>query len=338
MNTNEETMAMMPQMNETPTPPPTPTPRPTPRPARKKQDDHMGAKIAAGVVGGMAVAGAGAGVVYAMDHIGNDEEQVDHEAEPTQDVHVSHHTHHVHQPAQVNINIQQQEDVEPDVHFVGIAVTDIDEDGNYEITGSMTVNGQEVLVVDVDMNGTFDIAIADFNNNNVLDENEIINIANEGLKVEDFYAGVAAENPEAAESFMAQLNAVAEGADPTLASFDGDINDEDAITVGLADDTDEDAMVNVIDSDENDMDGSYVAVVQSDNDQIDIDSDVQVDVDSTNDSEYAAVETYEASEPEPSYEPEPEPSYHHEDAQWAHNDVSNDVPSVDDAGMDTVDC
>ena len=337
MNTNEETMAMMPQMpqmNETPTPPP--TPRPTPRPARKKQDDHMGAKIAAGVVGGMAVAGAGAGVVYAMDHIGNDAEEVSHEAEPTQDVHVN-HVHHVHQPAQVNINIQQ-EDVEPDVHFVGINVTDIDEDGNYEITGSMTVNGQEVLVVDVDMDGTFDVAVADFNNNAVLEENEIIDIANEGLKVQDFYAGVAAENPEAAESFMAQLNAVADSADPTLASFDGEMIDEDAITVGLADDANEDAMVNVIDSDENDIDdGSYVAVVQSDNDQIDVDSDVQVDVDSANDSDYASVETYEASEPEPSYEPEPEPS-HHEEVQWAHNDVSNDVPSVDDPGLDAVDC
>lgn len=337
MNTNEETMAMMPQMpqmNETPTPPP--TPRPTPRPARKKQDDHMGAKIAAGVVGGMAVAGAGAGVVYAMDHIGNDAEEVSHEAEPTQDVHVN-HVHHVHQPAQVNINIQQ-EDVEPDVHFVGINVTDIDEDGNYEITGSMTVNGQEVLVVDVDMDGTFDVAVADFNNNAVLEENEIIDIANEGLKVQDFYAGVAAENPEAAESFMAQLNAVADSADPTLASLDGEMIDEDAITVGLADDANEDAMVNVIDSDENDIDdGSYVAVVQSDNDQIDVDSDVQVDVDSANDSDYASVETYEASEPEPSYEPEPEPS-HHEEVQWAHNDVSNDVPSVDDPGLDAVDC
>ncbi len=334
MNTNDQTQAMMPPMN------PANQPQKPVSKKAKPQNDHMAAKVAAGVVGGMALAGAGAGVVYAMDHFNNDEADasnpgdlhVDHaDGHGSHDhVHVNNFNTYVQQPSRpIPQDVGEGGDV--DVHFVGLNVTDIDEDGNYEISGTMTLNGQEMLVIDVDVDGTFDLAVADFNSNGVLEEDEVINISNEGLKVENFYAGLAAENPEQANEFMAQLNAVANGDEPTLVSYDED----GTAMVG----DDDDVMVNVLDSgdDIDDVDDGMVAVVSTDStDDIIVDSgDIQVDVEVSTDEQYAAVEHVEhvdaTPEPEPAPAPEPEQVSYHDDIYASHDDVA---PAHDDAPVD----
>ena len=51
--------------------------------------------------------------------------------------------------------------------------------------GQLEINGQEVYVVDVDHNGTFDLMGADVNGDGVISENEVYNIQDQGLEVAD---------------------------------------------------------------------------------------------------------------------------------------------------------
>lgn len=329
MNTNEATMAAMPSMNE--------------RNKRvvKPQNDHMAAKVAAGAVAGVAVAGAAAGVAYAMNssdaeetpedqlHVEDNASSEGHNE--SQEVHVHHHyaqnvSHEAPaKPASVAVD-NGSDDGDPDVHFVGINVTDLDEDGNYEISGVMTIDGHEVAVIDLDVDGIFDVAVADFNNNNVIEEDEIIDISESGMRVGEFYAEVADENPEAAEHFMAQVDAISEGEDPVLVSADIDDLDDGIITVGLADE-DDDVMVNVINSDE-DVDGEFVAVAQYDD-----------GYDGFDDAEVANDELYADSNDSAESSDAPEPDYE-ADVHWTSDDLSADagLDSADDIAMDVVDC
>ena len=66
-----------------------------------------------------------------------------------------------------------------DVEVLGV----IHEDGmNF---GAMDVNGEEVILVDVDGDLEFDYMASDFNNNEIVDENELMDIQGEDLTVDD---------------------------------------------------------------------------------------------------------------------------------------------------------
>lgn len=74
---------------------------------------------------------------------------------------------------------------EYEVQIVGVSEATMD-DGSIVTIGEMDVNGQEVYVVDVDHNGTFDAMMADTNGDGVISENEICNIQGQGIEVADF--------------------------------------------------------------------------------------------------------------------------------------------------------
>ena len=65
--------------------------------------------------------------------------------------------------------------VEDEVQIVGISDETMD-DGSMVTIGQLEINGQEVYVVDVDHNGTFDLMGADVNGDGVISENEVYNI------------------------------------------------------------------------------------------------------------------------------------------------------------------
>ena len=68
--------------------------------------------------------------------------------------------------------------VEDEVQIVGISDETMD-DGSMVTIGQLEINGQEVYVVDVDHNGTFDLMGADVNGD------EVYNIQDQGLEVAD---------------------------------------------------------------------------------------------------------------------------------------------------------
>lgn len=78
------------------------------------------------------------------------------------------------------VNENQAED-EPDVQVLGVVQ---DETGAY--VGGMVVDGQEVLLVDVDGDMTFDAMVVDANGDGQISDNEIVDITDEQIAVNDF--------------------------------------------------------------------------------------------------------------------------------------------------------
>ena len=73
MNTNDETMAAMPQTPENANAPQAGNQKPTFKLSKQpKKGMNTGQKIALGLVGGVAAAGAGAGIAYAVNQLGDE--------------------------------------------------------------------------------------------------------------------------------------------------------------------------------------------------------------------------------------------------------------------------
>ncbi len=70
---------------------------------------------------------------------------------------------------------------EPEIEILGVVH---DEETGANI-GGMTVDGQEVVLIDVDNNLEFDYMISDFNNNGMIDDDEVVDIQGGGLTVAD---------------------------------------------------------------------------------------------------------------------------------------------------------
>lgn len=70
---------------------------------------------------------------------------------------------------------------EPEVQVLGVVQ---DESGAY--VGGMVVDGQEVLLVDVDGDMTFDAMVVDANGDGQISDNEIVDITGEQIAVNDF--------------------------------------------------------------------------------------------------------------------------------------------------------
>lgn len=78
---------------------------------------------------------------------------------------------------------------ESEVQIVGVHEATM-EDGSTATIGEMNIHGQEVFVVDVDHDGTFDVMMSDMNNDGTISENEIANIQDQGITVADFQQSV----------------------------------------------------------------------------------------------------------------------------------------------------
>jgi len=75
-------------------------------------------------------------------------------------------------------------DEEDDVQLVDVDVVPTDEGA--VLVGTLSVNGDEALVVDVNGDGTFDALISDFNEDGVITEDEVVNIQEMELGLNDF--------------------------------------------------------------------------------------------------------------------------------------------------------
>lgn len=111
--------------------------------------------------------------------------------------------------------------VEDEVQIVGISDETMD-DGSMVTIGQLEINGQEVYVVDVDHNGTFDLMGADVNGDGVISENEVYNIQDQGLEVADL---------------QQQMDAIP--SDDYLADMPDYINDADSSRICLINGQDE---------------------------------------------------------------------------------------------------
>ena len=88
-----------------------------------------------------------------------------------------------HSSAQAN-NIHNEVDVmavEPEIEVLGV-VHDMSTGANL---GGMTVDGQDVFLIDVDGDMEFDFMASDLNNNNVVDDGEVADIHGQGFSVND---------------------------------------------------------------------------------------------------------------------------------------------------------
>ena len=121
----------------------------------------------------------GSRVSYGASGSGN-HETAEHATEESHNVAEHHATE---EPEIVNVE-HENAHVEDEVQIVGISDETMD-DGSMVTIGQLEINGQEVYVVDVDHNGTFDLMGADVNGDGVISEKEVYNIQDQGLEVAD---------------------------------------------------------------------------------------------------------------------------------------------------------
>lgn len=79
------------------------------------------------------------------------------------------------------VEVQVAED-NTDVQILGVS-HDSETGINY---GGMIVDGQDIFLIDVDGDGTFDVMVSDVNNNNQFDENEYHDISEQQITVQEF--------------------------------------------------------------------------------------------------------------------------------------------------------
>lgn len=97
--------------------------------------------------------------------------------------HESHHDHAANTHAAEVETAMSSED--PDVRLIGVQDVTM-EDGSVQTIGAATVNGYDVVLVDMDHNGVFDYAGVDVNNNGQIDPDERIEIASSHITVNSF--------------------------------------------------------------------------------------------------------------------------------------------------------
>ncbi len=78
----------------------------------------------------------------------------------------------------------QTSSTEPEVHFLG--VESFDSDGQRVAVGRMTVDEQNVWLVDVDEDEVFDIAMSDRDHSGQIDDEEVLDISDSNITVEQF--------------------------------------------------------------------------------------------------------------------------------------------------------
>ena len=93
-----------------------------------------------------------------------------------------------------------------DVDAGEVEVTDYQtityDDGSQVDVAVINVDGQDMIVADVDMDGKADIIAADLNGNNQLDADEIIDVTGEGISMATFEAAVAVNELAQANDYI----------------------------------------------------------------------------------------------------------------------------------------
>jgi hypothetical protein len=99
----------------------------------------------------------------------------------------SHDGHDAHQDISSNSNhIEGSNDNggQDDVHIVGVNDVTL-EDGSLATVGQVEVNGEDVYMIDVNHDGTFDYGFIDANHDGQIEENELSDISNDHITVSD---------------------------------------------------------------------------------------------------------------------------------------------------------
>ena len=348
MNTNDETMATMPQTPENANAPKAGNQKPTFKLSKQpKKGMNTGQKIALGLVGGAAAAGAGAGIAYAVNHIGNDnldvaELNTDHSTDdaPVQDVYV--HETHIHETPgpEINIVVTPGEDVvkEPEIPAEPVTptepvtdtptavvddlmVTDLNDDGEYEITASLIIGDERMLLIDTDLDGVFNYAVADFDGSGDIDNEEFVDISDRNLTVDECYTELLQTDPDKAYAFIEGLTVFYEEGEENPYM---DVNYDETI----------DDNVIVVDEDGNEVEVS--AVSEMTDDGITVTSD-DVSVDTVSDEVVESNDDSMMVETVNEIAPEAHPDTIEQDVQWT--DASHDLGGDDlgAAGHDMVD-
>lgn len=78
---------------------------------------------------------------------------------------------------------QSIEDDEVDVRILSVGQTDLNDDGLPENAAVLDIEGNEVLMVDIDLDNTADALIADFNNDGQIQEDEIADISDQNIEM-----------------------------------------------------------------------------------------------------------------------------------------------------------
>lgn len=229
MNINENTQVAMPSNPERNNAAQAGAPTPI-KLSKPKKNDHMGAKVAAAVLGGMAVAGLGAGAVYAYNHMGNEPEDNNDQLAQDNTPHET-HEHNVH-VTETNIHVTPAPEPVPEplpdplpspspapapkpspeppkeegeLVVNDMMITDIMGDDKPEIVAALTVDGEPMLLIDEDMDGVFDSLVADYDGNGDITSDEFRDVSDAGITVNDVYLTLAETNPDKAYAFLEQL-------------------------------------------------------------------------------------------------------------------------------------
>lgn len=99
-------------------------------------------------------------------------------------------------------NAQEASGTTTEEHHVpdGVEVTavytnvQITEDGDVGDVGIAKIDGVETVLIDVDQNGTFDVAMGDFNGDGTITENEMVYVNNPELTVQNFQQQIQMQN------------------------------------------------------------------------------------------------------------------------------------------------
>lgn len=82
----------------------------------------------------------------------------------------------------INASLSIEND-DVDVRILSVGQTDLNEDGLPENTALLDIEGTEVLMVDIDIDNTADVLIADFSGDDQIQEDEIVDISDQNIEM-----------------------------------------------------------------------------------------------------------------------------------------------------------
>lgn len=85
-----------------------------------------------------------------------------------------------------------ENEAENEARVIGVFEENIE--GQDVYVGAMEIDGESVMLIDIDQDGVFDVAVADVNGDGVLDENEVADVSCAGIEVEDLVARAAMDS------------------------------------------------------------------------------------------------------------------------------------------------
>lgn len=116
------------------------------------------------------------------DHTGHHAEQAPgHDASPAHDQDVAHTETH-------STTVEVIDHEEPVVEVLGVEQVTLD-DGSTASIGGAIVDGQQVVVIDVDNDGVGDLMASDVNGNGSIDDSELIDVSQGQIAMSDFETG-----------------------------------------------------------------------------------------------------------------------------------------------------